>query len=437
MWDLLGQIKVAPLRRASRAIGSNEGEHSGRPSLDVWSDSLGDANDGNSRRFSRISDTSRMSTSCEPVDILQLINSTTVTVRSVRNYLFALPPAPLPPRRPEEDTTTATAGKTLRKKPSTQFGEEHVPGVKPKDAFKRQSSFHGLPRGGNRRPSSVLGSSGFLAPSGPSSSSHPPSSFAPFEMVSRRASRDGEQLSSSNQGHRPQADEQSQSPSDLQRTGQAQVGKGFPSTTSHAPTQGTESDNKTTDPLVVVRTAALEVLGMLRELEERARIPKQGDGSGKEGDGMPSHESVKMMRNYSEASASSGTSMQAPAEDVDDEVEGFLYQSDLTLAQLEKERENVKRYLSTVDGVLSEVAQHRSSLSKSAKAAAKGLTAESLSSEGRQRSALERRSASESVGAGHGGDSRIDALHAPSVDLDENSLPEWARLAFEGDAIGE
>ncbi|CAO1632406.1 unnamed protein product [Sympodiomycopsis kandeliae] len=525
-WDLFGQMKSTPLPKSRNPSSEPEkfqpggNSSNGLPSgvgrnpllLDVTSV------DSTTNRLSQASlgssDPSKTS-----VDLLEVINGTTKTIRAVRNYLFALPPLPRLTRTAASATsstapavddghfasgaetskqTTAVepaapqgslrASSVLRKKPSIQFtNEEHGSTVKPQDAFRRQGSLHNTSKANRRR--SFIGATGFVTdltdqdssegrnetggvvaagnsgsrkPGGRAaraegSSSHAPSSFVPFETVQDRR-RNSMRLSMDDDAER-EAFRQSFNLTDGPNDQSAGIGRGLPSGLAQAATlpasreespqrratapvmtnpPSTQSQLSSTfvtanavqdDPLVVVRSSALEVLGMLRSLEEKSRVTKVPDSWGPSSrPRLPSTVSIRMMRDYSEGGESwtpgpksldapnARMPMRIPKEDADEEVEGFLYRTDITLRSLEKEREIVSKYLGIVDSVLASVGK--------AKELRKYMRG-NLNAEGVVANDADV----------HTADSKL-SIHLDSTGTeDEEKLPLWARKDFTGDGF--
>lgn len=506
VWDLFSQIKSTPLpksRNPSMMVDADEaapGQPTGLPAGVSRNPLLLDADpvESAAKRLSGASIGSQgVGSSNSPVDFLEMINGTTKTIRAVRNYLFALPPLPRLARsvapvasstfadigpsagQVASPTATSTPTSTLRKKPSIQFNnEEHLPGVKPRDAFKRQSSFQSLPKSSDRRRS-FIGSSGFAAEVADGESKgtaksggstvktarggdrgngrqpHAPSSFVPFETVQQRrrssvAFEDGDDERAALRRELGLDQNDAASPPTL--------GRGLPSSavTPVGAVAASERDARSQspqrtvttpaaigpsappqdDPLVVVRSSALEVLGMLRSLEESNRFEKS-DRIEEEADNvglqlppgyrrrhLPSTVSVRMMRDYSEgghedSGTSSTTRMRAPKEDADEEVEGYLYRQDVTLSSLEKQREVVSKYLATVDSVLASVSKV-SELRKYMRAGEVRQTASGL--------------VGGDGGSGTGNQTTMDSSSG-LVATDDERLPTWARRTFSGDDV--
>ncbi|PWN52120.1 hypothetical protein IE53DRAFT_367470 [Violaceomyces palustris] len=246
------------------------------------------------------------------VDLVHLMTSTTKTIRSVRNYLLALPPDAI--------STSAVP---------------HTPGEpKRKDAFKRQSSFASLPR--------ASGVPSFAA------------SGEKYGSLSRKE-RPNNGGGASGGRAMPSA---WQSPK-LSDGGDTVVRRGPDAT--HA-----VEEEKTDDPLTLVRSAALNVLGMLKELEEEHRLP-QDHPAYKDQDGDRRTKVNAAVETLSEPDSPCVGSFQADemrrgsmhtSDTSVDEIKpeyGHLYRSDLKLSDLEKERVVVREYLGTVDRILSAV----------------------------------------------------------------------------------
>ncbi|PWN25529.1 hypothetical protein BDZ90DRAFT_233973 [Jaminaea rosea] len=263
------------------------------------------------------------------IDVLDLINTTTQAIRAVRNYLFALPPLVVdtqPSDLQQASNGNLSAPPSLRKKPSSNLKAQHHAGsVKAKDAFKRQSSFFGVSRG--TLPQRI-----------PSGSSTPSSAeqHQPFQMIQRRqASQDGYEAGAYSVS--PPQDwpkDERRRPSDDQYNGRNEASR---------------------DPLVVVRSSALEVLGMLRVLEERSRIEGHSEAVTSHDPLPPSSSltSTRMLRgDYNESCLSIDGDSTTDAGSLDGDI---AYRSDLTLAELGEQRSLVSSYLATVNGVMGEV----------------------------------------------------------------------------------
>ncbi|EPQ31482.1 uncharacterized protein PFL1_06837 [Pseudozyma flocculosa PF-1] len=245
----------------------------------------------------------------QPIDLLELINATTKTIRSVRSYLLALPPASL-------------SGKRI---------SENAPGSKPKDQFKRQSSFGSLSRRSSLSPLPLEKTYGSL---------------------SRRVS--------SPQGGSPGSTRAM--PSAWQAPGSA----------SSPSTSPADSTDVAEDPLTLVRKSALDVLSTLRELEEKHRLPPGhpdyekaeaetaslgeesalGINLGSKDNRMPPAPGLRSLTSLANPSSLDLGLNGSPDKG---SGEGYLYQTDLKLSDLGKEREFVNSYLTTVDRVLSVV----------------------------------------------------------------------------------
>lgn len=294
------------------------------------------------------------------VDVLELINATTQAIRAVRNYLFALPPTVAASDAQQVGAAGGinerSASGSLRRKPSATFKGQHG-SVKAKDAFKRQSSFSGLPRPGvtglpMQHFSSTTGAS---SGRGQVSASGAPQQL-PFQTVKRLNvsssvdfSRATTPFSPASAGpppssYRAAGIERRVASEMLQK--RSSIEEEQPITPASAPR----------DPLVVVRASALEVLGMLRDLEEKNRVAVVPSTKGTAFGRLPpssSKASVRMLRgDYSESSFGVNDEQHDDEEDGDDDV---AYRSDLTLADLGEQRSLVRRYLATVNTVMSEL----------------------------------------------------------------------------------
>lgn len=237
------------------------------------------------------------------VDLVKLLDSTAKTVRSVRNYFVALPPDSLNGMR-----INLTPGEP-----------------KAKDKFRRQSSFSNI-----SRPGSVS----------------PIPSEKKYGSLNRRAAP-SEQLRAA-----PSTGNESRSLSAAHAAS--------PNSTYLASPLSAPVDE---DPLTVIRKSALEVLGTLREVEERCRLPPdhpdyvnaEEEATGSLGISVTSSPprtrgGLAGLFNPSTTDLSlDGSPAKLEAED------GFLYRADLTLSDLQKERSIVSTYLSTVDKVMSVV----------------------------------------------------------------------------------
>lgn len=349
LWGLLDLVKASE----ASSFASTGTDSDRRPSLDVGSSTSAD------RRLSQ-SSASGASPKSSAVDLVTLMKATTRTIRSVRNYLLALPAEALP---------GGLAASAPQRIPSE---------TRPKDQFRRQSSFAHLPRVN-------LGSSDGTT------------------SVGRGTGPDG-------------------SPRRKPILG---IGMGPP------PSRRGSADVVPEDPLVLVRRSALDVLGMLRELEERTRLPPDDPayetseagghlllgssltsrpGSVSAGSdhetlatsppgslavGMPgvSSPTQELQRRFSQQSSFSSNGageremltaldMEAGSEvgEAASLAGGYLYRTDVPLAALERERGTVRAYLETVDRVLSATGTR----TRSRRARKSGTTA-----------AMDRRSASE------------------------------------------
>ncbi|SJL06493.1 uncharacterized protein ARMOST_09832 [Armillaria ostoyae] len=249
------------------------------------------------------------------------------------------------------------------------------------------------------------------------------------------------------------------------------------------------------DPLTLIRRSALEVLTVLRELEEKSRLPlsdeaydAQSDGANSRkgggppsrvaspsmgSDKLPSEEDNLHVHEVDLDTAVSFTLMQVQGryesvpvwEDEDEQSDseeddqrdrwdeklvvgsGWLYRQDIKWGELEKERKTVGLYLDVVDEVLFEGKKDdtRGWERKARKAAVRGNK--------------RRVSAGDAEGRGFGlypisgGKRRVstgildvriteepedveDIAEEPEDSMDDDDLPEWAkRHAFEGDEL--
>jgi hypothetical protein len=165
-----------------------------------------------------------------------------------------------------------------------------------------------------------------------------------------------------------------------------------PTTLSHRPAVVSKSPKRNedaSDPLSLIRRSALHVLSALREIEEKYRLPMTDDSfEGASENGSGSMRSAAPSPNHhtssdgTDSTASFNFSVKTVSgrrkpvqvwydeedddvDDVDAETErkhrwdeklvlggGWLYRSDVSFAQVEKERDIVGRYLDTVDSAL-------------------------------------------------------------------------------------
>ncbi|KAG8832653.1 hypothetical protein FRC17_000920 [Serendipita sp. 399] len=235
------------------------------------------------------------------------------------------------------------------------------------------------------------------------------------------------------------------------------------------------------DPLVSIRRSALDVLTSLREIEEKYRLPMTEDSFevlSENGSGSTRSASSPNPQTSGEDDAESSASFnfsvaagqgrkktvtvwsddEGDGMNDDDETErkerweeklvlggGWLYRNDVFLANVEKERDVVKRYLDTVDSVLF-YADSQSGVRGWAKALHK------LREERRSSSRSGRVTPEEPAPPTFGSFTRsgfLDAMHNMSLghtlteepssplDMDEDHLPKWAkRTEFIDDPIG-
>ncbi|CAO1635270.1 unnamed protein product [Parajaminaea phylloscopi] len=329
-WDLLGTIKQIPLpaAAASLTVAGQDSDISGRSSFDSSASFL-DAP-------KRLSVDSSAGGGHKHTNVPVLLEGTSQTVRDVRNYLFALPPGVMAsstdakPQSEADPTKPASTSPTLQRRPSLQFRQERSSVVKPKDAFKRQSSFSGLPRPTVKPTASAI------------KQAHAPSSFVPLatnRRLSRAMSFDGEDGPDTEDGPGTLAAPPPPEPVVVQQ-----------------PKEDRATQPPPPDPLTIIRTAALDVLGMLKELDLQCRIERRG--SQVDVDCTPGKRRT-VVRDYSESYTSEST-MQRTWSSGDAEPAGetglaVSYKSEIPYDAMQRGREVVRRYLSTVDSVLARI----------------------------------------------------------------------------------
>ncbi|KAN0061501.1 hypothetical protein ACQY0O_006348 [Thecaphora frezii] len=374
LWGLLNLIKTERLQLSSRRLSIEPGSR--RPS----SRSSTYSADG--------ADGADEAPEASPIDLLELINATTKTVRSVRNYLLALPPASL-------------SGKRLSKASA---------GALPKDRFKRQSSFSSLPRTASLSP-------------------------LPLEKAYGSLSR---RVSSS---HDTSPGSQRTMPSAWQP----------PSATTASPASIADFDPGEEDPLTLVRKSALEVLSTLRELEEKYRLPpghpeydktenEETEAMPEDAAGLgvslgqprnartPSSPAVRSLATLSNPSTADLSFNDGP----DKGGEGYLYRSDLKLADLGKERGIMSGYLTTVDRVLS-VVQRPKQTKRTSKRLSTGFAVGAAETAAEPVEATTNPEITIQPGAADNGVGAAEA-HEPKA---PESAPAWARKGeYPGGEIG-
>lgn len=274
----------------------------------------------------------------------EIIHDTTQTIKDVRNYLFALPPSASIPYVQEPSSTTidpnpdSSHQPSLRRRSSIQFRKEEAAPVKPKDAFKRQSSFSGLPRPDLK--------AAFAGGQGPRAAKHAPSSFVPFATVKRH---NRGSICSSEEFLRADlnalsVDSAKEKPSDSKEV--------------RPKSEDIAKRSMATDPLAVVRSSALNVLGMLRELHAPAvgevfyatnhnehRYSSQGS-SGLVAAHPPQNDNVSpSLGDHENTIEASNVPRNVPK------------QSSHPSRSFSEQRELVRCYLTTVDSVLTDLAQ--------------------------------------------------------------------------------
>lgn len=285
----------------------------------------------------------QQATGGEPVHIDELLKSTSNTIRKVRTYLFALPADSITPRGaagplPSKEGALGPSGRTL----------------KPKDSFKRQSSFMGLPRGTGS--SSGMPSAWKSRPEIPFAVAKPiqGEQLEPFETLAaqrRRSSVTGDVVKEID---RAGSMSRMSSAADVKKT--ADKSKQTPLQ------QQQQQQQDANDPLVLVRTSSLSVLGAMRELDERTRVASTEDVMSE----VKGHEVKRNVASLSASFASpstltvdltgsstgmfsTSTTSNASTEDV---TAAFPPREKVALSSLRKEREVVKEYLTTVNNVL-------------------------------------------------------------------------------------
>lgn len=290
------------------------------------------------RPSSTVSLEQQQATGGEPVDIDELLKSTSNTIRKVRTYFFALPADSITPRGAAKEGALGPSGRTL----------------KPKDSFKRQSSFMGLPRGTGS--SSGMPSAWKSRPEIPFAvaKSIQGEQLEPFETLAAQRRTSSVTGDGVKEVYRAGAMSRMSSAADVNKT----VNK-----SKETPLQQYEQQQQdANDPLVLVRTSSLSVLGAMRELDERTKVASTEDV-------ISEVKGREVKRNVASLSASfaspstltvdltgsstgmfsSSTTSNASTEDV---TAAFPPRKIVALSSLRKEREVVKEYLTTVNNVL-------------------------------------------------------------------------------------
>ncbi|KAL9931458.1 hypothetical protein V8E36_009623 [Tilletia maclaganii] len=340
-WDLIGLLKAA-YRPALSDAGHNSARGHGSTS-DTLGPLVSTGSEGTA--MERVLSAGQGRT----VDVLQLITGTTKTIRRVRAYLLAVPADMLASRLAERagSALTQTEAATLSSK------------TQKKNAFRRMSSYSQLPRAESR--TNIAGGSSFgpaptpALPNGvptASATGAPSQNTSPVKRRPTREASESDARSSSGHGYEP---------------------------SSTSPNSSPAKPKTLDDPLVVIRKSALDVLGMLRQLEERHRLPPDDPAYSSPGDGgsLPRRNSsaanlgpsIPPSRKgstdgaytffaSSQALQTDGSS--AEEEDRDpDPTAGYLYRSGVRAEDLEDERAIVRNYVDTVDYVLSVILSER------------------------------------------------------------------------------
>lgn len=340
------------------------------------------------------------------IDVATLVASTIKTIRSVRSYFLALPPQSLIPSPHKESATTSS-----RLKRQQSFSQEGAQ-PQPKDNFKRQSMSHVL----TRRASTVLLSSGFAAPaaekltSGRRSSSRAPSSFFPFQTVRRLSFASAEPGSGEAHASRDLA-------RDLRNIFAATEAMTHISSNPASITdcQSERSASPTTsddenglgsttgaDPLVLIRTVGLEVLGMLKQLED-------------------------CNRNLNPAQDTDSAGNEVKAAKSDDAAQ---YRTDVALASLTQERQVVRTYVAEVEAILNRLPDGAPKREAERRAASYSGRSEDFGLQ-----MLHLRGEMEAKLTDDAGDGGL-ALTSDGLEGD-SSLPAWAQATYDNDNLGK
>ncbi|CAD6884897.1 unnamed protein product [Tilletia controversa] len=365
-WDLIGLLKTS-----YRSTNSDIGHASNRNSALVDNPIPG------APAMERTGSTGGSGSGTEQtVDVLELIKHTTKTIRRVRAYLLAFPADVLASRLADH------AGLALTQVETAAL----VPKKTQKHTFRRMSSYSQLPRVESRFSGSSFGPSSSAAATaataGPSSSA---SITAAISAAMGANSGSGSMPSQSSSPVKRRSTTREPSESD------AQSSTGHHSASNHtatvSPTNSPSKMKVLDDPLAVIRKSALDVLGMLRQLEESYRLPPD--------DPAYASASSNFRRSSAlESSASSASTGSAPkarafgsdvsgtganaspssstilgsegsAQPVEGEQQqgegesGFLYRQGVRSDALQEERITVRNYVDTVDYVLSAILNER------------------------------------------------------------------------------
>ncbi|PWN22589.1 hypothetical protein BCV69DRAFT_281574 [Microstroma glucosiphilum] len=339
------------------------------------------------------------------LDIAELVATSIKTVRAVRSYFLALPPQSLV--SPSRQKSRSAFSRLRRQQSFCQEGAQ----PKPRDNFKRQSMSHIL----TRRASTVLLSSGFAAPgaenspSGRRSSSRAPSSFLPFQTVRRMSyapteTGRGEDVASRNLARDIKSIFAATEAMAHSASGRAST-MDFRSDRSASPASSDDeegtSNASAADPLVLIRAVGLEVLGMLKQLEDRNRVSDAAAGATGDEKGHSPGEGAKIAQ----------------------------YRTDVSLAALTKEREVVRTYVVEVEAILDRLPYESRKRERGQRAASYSGATE----------------VSEMKGLHLGVEGHPNLFgYAPKGDDDHvsdgsegnDNLPKWARTAYDEDNLG-
>ncbi|KAK0532603.1 hypothetical protein OC842_003241 [Tilletia horrida] len=403
-WDLIGLIKSSHRPAPSDAGHSSYHRHS------TFSEPLSTSSTTSSMQAPAMERTGSLGAD-HAVDILDLIKNTTKTIRRVRAYLLAVPAEVLASRLAERAGMPLTQMEAAALAPRTQK----------KNAFRRMSSYSQLPRAEPR--ASITGSSFGPAPSAPSAASAASaaalaSASSSTTMSSMAGSSSAASVAHSSSSHHASPVKQRRSTREASESdARSSTGHGQESSAGGAsftsPTNSPSKIKVLDDPLAVIRKSALDVLGMLRELEETYRLPRDdpayqtaaagsvlggqrrasalvdlepsGSSLGHSAGGSASGSPTKVRAFSSDvvsvtASSSSLagavlggdstvfgdqtlTGPSAPAADTSlllgEGESGYLYRTDVRADALQDERGTVRKYVDTVDYVISAVLNDR------------------------------------------------------------------------------
>ncbi|KAE8226629.1 hypothetical protein CF319_g801 [Tilletia indica] len=402
-WDLIGLLKSS-----YRSTNSEGGHASNRNSAVVdnpaflasSSSSSGAVTGAAAPAMERTGSVGASGTGADhTVDVLDLIKNTTKTIRRVRAYLLAFPADVLATRLAEH------AGLALTQVEAAAL----VPKKTQKHAFRRMSSYSQLPRAEPR--ASFSGSS--FGPSSSAAATAASGSSASASIIAAMGAGAGTGVNgvsgtmasqnSSPVKRRPVTREASESDA-RSSTGHESSIQGHSAATGTASVSPTNSPSRAKmldDPLAVIRKSALDVLGMLRQLEESHRLPPDDPAyavSSSSSQKASNHRRASALEGLQEPStnssvflgAAAGTASKARAFSTDvpgtsatangnassssstmaagaaeaeqqdrDGESGFLYRQGVRADALQEERITVRSYVDTVDYVLSAILNER------------------------------------------------------------------------------